>query len=110
MSKVLMKYFGSIREILGNIREEEYTVNENTTLMDLLTKYIPKKHIDSSKIYNETIFEADKERKKKDLPILKEYYMIIINGKHYKSLSKNGLKYILKDGDIIAFLPPVGGG
>jgi molybdopterin converting factor small subunit len=39
MAKVKIKYFGRLRELL-DIREEEYEV-KNSSLADLLIKYIP---------------------------------------------------------------------
>jgi molybdopterin converting factor small subunit len=36
--------------------------------------------------------------------------LILINGRHYNSVSKMGLMYELRDEDVIAILPPVGGG
>lgn len=114
--KVKVRFFASLRELLGNIREEEYEVEDGTTLMDLLLQYIPERHSNVSKSWKEWIFETERHEIKFDkdgIPVL-SYYLILVNGRSYNSISEDGrrlgLMYKLKDGDEIAILPPVGGG
>ncbi|UCE29405.1 MAG: MoaD/ThiS family protein [Candidatus Bathyarchaeota archaeon] len=114
--KVKVRLFASLRELLGNIREEEYEVEDETMLMDLLLKHVPTRHSNVSKSWKEWIFETDGHEIKFDkdgVPVL-SYYLVLVNGKSYRSISEDGripgLRYKLKDGDEIAILPPVGGG
>jgi MoaD family protein len=114
--KVNVRFFASLRELLGNIREEEYEVKDGTTLTDLLLQYIPGRHRNISKSWKEWIFETERNEIKfgKDgIPVL-TYYLVLVNGRSYNSISEDerrpGLRYKLKDGDEIAILPPVGGG
>ncbi len=117
MPRVKVKYFALLRELLRNTREEEYKVKEGSMLIDLLLKRIPERHRNASKSWKEGIFETEKDKIKLDkdgTPSLKGYYLILINGRSYRSISEDGrqpgLRYKLKDGDEIAILPPVGGG
>jgi len=114
--KVKVRFFASLRELLGNIREEEYEVEDGTRLMDLLLQHIPGRHSNVSKSWKEWIFETERNEIKFDkdgIPVL-SYYLILVNGKSCSSISEDerrpGLRYKLKDGDDIAILPPVGGG
>lgn len=112
MPMVRVKYFASFRELLSNTREEEYEVRDGTMLMDLLLKHIPERHRNVSRGWKESIFEMDGDEIKFDkdgTPALRRYYMILVNGRYYNWIPK-GLKYELKDGDVIAILLPVGGG
>ena len=117
MPRVKVRYFASLRELLGNTREEEYEVRDGTMLMELLLEYIPERHRNASRSWKERIFETEKDGIKFDkegTPSLSGYYLILINGRSYLSISEDerhpGLRYTLKDGDEIAILPPVGGG
>ncbi|MFB0523452.1 MAG: MoaD/ThiS family protein [Candidatus Bathyarchaeia archaeon] len=117
MPRVKVKYFALLRELLRNTREEEYKVKEGSMLMDLLLKRIPEKHENASRSWKEGIFETENGRIKLDkdgTPSLRGYYLILINGRSYRSIAEDGrqlgLRYKLKDGDEIAILPPVGGG
>ena len=117
MPRVKVRYFASLRELLGNTREEEYEVKDGTMLMDLLLKRIPERHRNASRRWKERIFETEGDGIKSDkdgTPSLGGYYLILINGRSYRSISEDGrhpgLTYKLKDRDEIAILPPVGGG
>ncbi|UCG44536.1 MAG: MoaD/ThiS family protein [Candidatus Bathyarchaeota archaeon] len=114
--RVNLRLFASLRELLGNIREEEYEVEEGTTLKDLLLSHVPQRHSNITKNWKEWIFETDGHKVKFDeqgSPVL-SYYLILVNGKSINSISEDGkhpgLAYQLKEGDDLAILPPVGGG
>lgn len=115
MPKVKLKLFASLRELIDDTKEEEYEVKDGTMLMDLLLEYVPERHKAVSKKWKETLFEIEGNEIKLDdgVPIIK-HYLILINGKLHQFLSdegKNpGFRYKLKDGDIVAILPPMGGG
>lgn len=117
MPHVKVRYFASLRELLGNTKEEEYEFDDGTTLMDLLLVRIPERHRNASKSWKERIFATERGEikfEKNGTPILRGYYLILVNGRAYSSISEDerhpGLRYKLKDGDKIVVLPPVGGG
>ena len=105
MAKVRTRYFGKIREMLG-VKTEEYDLKEEATLADLLLHYIPDRHKGKSEDWKKTIFRTVKGEilvNKDGTPVLKNY-LILIDGK------TSSLKQKLKDGNVIAVLPPFGGG
>ena len=107
MPKVKVKYFARYRDLL-DVAEEEYDLDDNTTLMDLLYKYIPEKHQSVSKSWKEMMFEAESDEiefNDEGRSTLKYYYsMILTNG------SLEASNYKLKDGDNISIHQPGGGG
>ena len=116
MPRVKVKYFASLRELLGNTKEEEYEVKDGAMLMGLLLEYIPERHRNISRSWNDMIFEMERDEIKFDkdgTPVL-SYHLILINGRSYRWVSQDGrrpgLRYELKEGDVIAICPPVGGG
>ena len=115
MPKIKLKLFASLRELIDDTKEEEYDLKDGSTLMDFLIQYVPERHNNVSRKWNETLFEMEKNEVKFDngVPILKNY-LILINGKLYQFLTEDGenpgFKYKLKDGDVVAILPPMGGG
>jgi MoaD family protein len=113
MPRVKVRYFALLRELLGNTREEKHNIKDGTTLADLLLKHVPERHRKVSTKWKKRIFEMAKGKIKLDkhgTPVLNGYYLIVINGRCFNSISQMGLKYQLKDGDVIAILPPVSGG
>lgn len=105
MPKVKVKYFARLRELL-NTKEEEYEVNNETTLADLLLEHIPQRHGEASKNWIKEVFRTveDKTVLNKDgTPVLKNY-LILVKGKSVD------LSYKLMDGDEVTVLPPAGGG
>jgi MoaD family protein len=102
---VQVRYFGKLREILG-VKKEEYTVNEGTTLTDLLVSHIPERHSEVSKTWVETLFRmvrGEMAQSRNGILVLGNY-LVLINGKSV-NLSER-----LKEGDDVAIMPPFGGG
>ena len=117
MPRIKVRYFALLRELLDDIREEEYEIRDGTTLVDLLREHIPERHPNASLRWKEHIFQTERGKitlDKDGTPSLRGYYLILIKGRSYRSISEDGrhpgLRYKLKDGDEIAILPPVGGG
>ncbi|MEM4311963.1 MAG: tRNA (N(6)-L-threonylcarbamoyladenosine(37)-C(2))-methylthiotransferase [Nitrososphaerales archaeon] len=90
--KLTLKYFALIRELAGK-GEEEILVNERISLGDVIDKVSEK-----NKRLKEFLIKDGKIN-----PRIK----ILVNG---KSVEDEELKVKLSDGDVIALLPPVGGG
>jgi len=93
--RVKVKFFAMLRELVG-VGEEEYEVESGTTVHDLLLKHVPQKHRNISDLWAKKVSDLLHERH--------GIYMIIVNG-YRVDLSQE-----LKDGDVVAILPPVGGG
>ena len=92
MARVQVKYFAMLREMTGK-REEEI---EAKTVRDLLDSLISK--------YG-TRLEKEFYNAGEEIP---GYYQIMVNGLNIRAF-KN-LDTELKDGYVVAILPPVGGG
>ena len=90
-----MKYFASIRELFG-VSEEEYEVEGGVKLADLLLNHIPSRHTHVAEVWRDKVegFMRGGEAS----------YIVIVNGDRAR------LDQELKDGDVVAVLPPVGGG
>ena len=90
-----MKYFASIRELFG-VSEEEYEVERGVKLADLLLNHIPSRHAHVADIWKNKVesFMRGEESS----------YIVIVNGDRAR------LDQELSGGDVVAVLPPVGGG
>jgi len=93
--KIQVKYFASLRELIG-VAEEEYEIDREITLRDLLTNHIPERHRAISDAWNEKISSFLKGEG--------TGYIVIVNGRRVDLDQK------LRDGDVVAVLPPIGGG
>jgi len=90
-----VKYFASIRELFG-VSEEEYEIEGGVKLADLLLNHIPSRHAHVAEVWRDKVegFMRGEEAS----------YIVIVNGDRARFDQE------LKDGDIVAVLPPVGGG
>lgn len=93
-----MRFFTTLREVTGK-REEtvEFAKDSTVTLDDVLQK-LTKKH---GKDFTEYVYD-----RRTDQP--KGYLQFLINGKSITPAK--GFKTKLRDGDVLAIIPPVGGG
>lgn len=93
--RVEVKYYAMIREATGT-RVETLEVLEGSSVDDLLGLLV--------RMYKEGLsnFIYDEEKKVRD------YLSFMLNGLNVYSLK--GMSTLLRDGDIFAILPPVGGG
>ena len=96
--EVKVRFFTNLREIV-NKREQTLTFTEEEKVtVDLVLKTLSQKY---GKPFTEYVYNG-----KTGQP--KNFLQFLINGTSTSTL--NGLETELKDGDVLAILPPVGGG
>lgn len=96
--KVSVRFFTTLREITGK-REEilEFQKEEAVTVEDVLNRL--------AEFYGEGFVNYIYDSKTRDV---KSFLQFLVNGRSTTTLK--GLKTELRDGDILAIIPPVGGG
>jgi molybdopterin synthase sulfur carrier subunit len=95
--KVTVDYLGSIKQTLGLKQAEQVQLEDDASLVDLLSM-LAEKHGDA---FKKSVYEPEDTD-------LKPYYILSVNGVMLNQL--NGLETELKDGDHLIFLPVVTGG
>jgi sulfur-carrier protein len=96
--QVSVRFFTSLREILGNKEETvEFSEGEKVTVGNVLEAL--------KRRYGKPFVEYVYDQKTGEI---KGFLQLLVNGKSASTL--NGLQTELGDGDVLAILPPVGGG
>ena len=96
--KVSVRFFTSLREIVNKKEESlEFPEGENVTVGKVL-EIMAQRY---GKDFVEYVYDAETHE-------VRGFLQFLINGKSASSL--NGPQTELKDGDVLAILPPVGGG
>jgi molybdopterin synthase sulfur carrier subunit len=96
--EVKVRFFTNLREIVGK-REETLTFQPGKAVtVDLALKTLSKKY---GAPFTNYLYEAKTEQPK-------GFLQFLVNGTSTQTL--NGFQTELKDGDVLAILPPVGGG
>lgn len=94
--EVTVKFFTTLREILGK-KEDKVELADNSTIEDLLKK-LSQKHGDKFINY---VYDKKTKSPRVHLQFLVDSVNII---------TLQGFKTKLKDGNVVAIVPPVGGG
>jgi len=96
--EVKVRFFTNLREI-ANKREEILAFpTERKVTVELVLKMLVEKYGQSFKAY---VYDAETGQPR-------GFLQFLVNGNSVTTL--NGLQTELKDGDVLAILPPVGGG
>jgi len=94
--KVTVRFFTTLREIVGK-GEEKYEVKVTDLTVSELLKRLEEKY---GKPFQEYVYDEKGE--------VKGYLQLLVNGRSITTLQGMGTK--LKEGDTLAIIPPVGGG
>jgi MoaD family protein len=96
--KISVRFFTSLRELLGKKEETiEFPKAARVTVDNVLEKLKQR--------YGKSFVEYVYDQKTGEM---KGFLQILVNGRSSSTL--NGMQTELADGDVLAILPPVGGG
>ena len=93
-----IRFFTSLREIIGK-REETLSFQEGERVtVNVVLKTLKEAY---GKKFTEYVYDAETGQ-------VRSFLQLLVNGRSASTM--NGLQTIVKDGDVLAILPPVGGG
>lgn len=96
--KVTVRFFTSLREITGKKEETlDFSEDESVTI-DKVLRGLSQRY---GKSFVEYVYDAETGE-------TKGFLQFLVNGKSASTLK--GLNTVLADGDVLAIIPPVGGG
>jgi MoaD family protein len=96
--RISVRFFTSLREVIGKKEETlDFAEDEAVTVDEVLKKLAGE--------YGKDFIEYVYDRKTRQV---KGFLQFLINGRSSSTL--NGLSTELEDGDVLAIIPPVGGG
>jgi molybdopterin synthase sulfur carrier subunit len=96
--QVKVRLFTSLREIIGKREESLNFPDREMVTIEIALKVLSDKY---GKPFMEYVYENETNKPK-------GFLQFLINGN--SSTTMEGLKTELRDGDVLAILPPVGGG
>jgi molybdopterin synthase sulfur carrier subunit len=95
---ISVRFFTSLREIVGKKEETlEFPQGQKVTIETVL-ETLKQRY---GKQFVEYVYNRETEE-------VKGFLQFLVNGKSASTM--NGLETMLEDGDVLAILPPVGGG
>lgn len=96
--RVSVRFFASLRELVGKkVEQIEFSDSEKVTVGKVL-KRLSEVH---GKDFVEYVFDSETGE-------IRSYLLLLVNGRSITSLE--GVETRFLDGDVLAILPPVGGG
>lgn len=96
--RISVRFFTILREVTGRKEETlEFPKGENATVNSVLRKLAER----YGKGFTEYVYEGKTKE-------VKGFLQFLVNGRSTSSF--NGLETKLADGDVLAIIPPVGGG
>jgi len=96
--RVSVRFFASLRELVGKKMEQiEFPDSEKVTVGKVLKRL--------SEVYGRDFVEYVFDRETGEI---QSYLLLLVNGRSITALE--GLETKFMDGDVLAILPPVGGG
>jgi sulfur-carrier protein len=96
--QVKVRFFTSLREIVDKREETLSFASDERVSVDLVLKTLVEKY---GKPFTEYVYNKSTRQPK-------GFLQFLVNGNSTSTL--NGLETELRDGDLLAILPPVGGG
>jgi MoaD family protein len=96
--EVKVRFFTSLREIVGKREETLSFADASQVSVDSVLKKLTEEY---GKPFTDYIYDAETGQ-------LRGFLQFLVNGTSVQT--PQGLKPRLKDGDVVAILPPVGGG
>ena len=95
--QISIRYFTTLREIVGK-KEEKLSFTENKKItVTIVLKALSDKY---GKSFIEYVFNSEGQ--------VKNFLQLLING--VNTVNMCGTETVLQEGDVLAILPPVGGG
>lgn len=93
-----MRFFTTLREIVGKREEILEFSNREAVTLDVVLKKLAEIY---GRAFVEYVYDGETGE-------VKDFLSFLINGRSASTL--NGLNTKLTDGDVLAIIPPVGGG
>lgn len=96
--KISVRFFTTLREITNKREETLQFPNDKNITIDAVLRILLNQY---GKDFVDYVYDPDTSE-------VKGFLQFLVNGK--SASTQNGLQTELKDGDVLAILPPVGGG
>ncbi len=96
--KVSVRFFAALRELVGKKEESLTFRDDEEATVEKVLKRLTKLY---DKDFSEYVFNGETGE-------IRSYLMLLVNGRSITAL--DGLRTKIGDGDVLAILPPVGGG
>ena len=98
LTEVKVRFFTSLREIVNKREETLIFPEDEKVTVDLVLRMLSHKY---GKPFMDYVYEVATDQPK-------GFLQFLVNGNSTSTLS--GLNTVVKNGDVVAILPPVGGG